>query len=389
MLNKIFGQHDEKTIAQMEKVAANGGIAVLSADAHVGMAFPVGGIWAHPDLISIHGVGVDIGCGNTAIKLDIKSEDVQNDISNIMDDIVNNISFGMGQKNNKPNSSLLFEDDKWSFEPLKSLKSLAESQLGTVGGGNHYVDIFVDENDYVWVGTHFGSRGLGHKIAKHFLNLADAKDGIDAEPAFLDGNSQIGKDYLTCMEMAGRYAMAGRAWVCDFIAKNIIDAPIIDSVNNNHNFCWRENHFGQDMWVVRKGATPAFPQQRGFIGGSMGDNAYIVEGVDSELSKQALYSTVHGAGRVMSRTQAKGKFVKDENGRKIRQDGLVRHDDMMNWVKNKGVCLRGGDVDESPQAYRRLDEVLSYHAGTINILHTLRPIGVAMAGKNEFDPYKD
>ena len=121
----------------------------------------------------------------------------------------------------------------------------------------------------------------------------------------------------------------------------------------------------------------------------MGDNSYILEGVDSELSRTALYSTVHGAGRVMSRTQAKGKFVKNDEGKKIRQEGLVRHDAMAKWIADKGVCLRGGDVDEAPQAYRRLDEVLKYHEGTVNILHTLMPIGVAMAGKNEFDPYRD
>ena len=121
----------------------------------------------------------------------------------------------------------------------------------------------------------------------------------------------------------------------------------------------------------------------------MGDCSVILEGVDSEASKEALYSTVHGAGRVMSRTAAKGKFVKNEEGKKIRQPGLVRHDEMMKWLKDSNVVLRGGDLDEAPQAYRRLPEVLKDHEGTIKILHILKPLGVAMAGKDINDPYKD
>jgi tRNA-splicing ligase RtcB len=139
---------------------------------------------------------------------------------------------------------------------------------------------------------------------------------------------------------------------------------------------------------VRKGATPAFPGQKGFVGGSMGDDAVILEGVDSPKAREALFSTVHGAGRIMSRTAAKGRF-QSIGGKRIRQPGLVRHDEMMNWLRNKGVVLRGGDLDEAPQAYRRLPDVLAAHAGTVRILHTLRPLGVAMAGRDIVDPYKD
>ena len=161
-----------------------------------------------------------------------------------------------------------------------------------------------------------------------------------------------------------------------------------DRVHNHHNFAWQEEHDGQRFWVVRKGATPAFPGQKGFVGGSMGDDAVIIEGIDSPISREALFSTVHGAGRIMSRTAAKGKFVK-VNGKRIRTEGLVRHDEMMKWIAEKGVILRGGDLDEAPQAYRRLPDVLAAHAGTIRILHTLTPLGVAMAGRDIVDPYKD
>lgn len=141
--------------------------------------------------------------------------------------------------------------------------------------------------------------------------------------------------------------------------------------------------------MVRKGATPAFPGQKGFVGGSMGDISVIIEGVESEDGKTSLYSTVHGAGRVIGRRAAIGKCVKDETGKKQRQPGLVRHDEMMKWVADAGVELRGADLGEAPPCYKRLPEVLAYHADSIRILHTLTPIGVAMAGKDVVDPFKD
>ncbi|MFN2507766.1 MAG: RtcB family protein, partial [Chthoniobacterales bacterium] len=200
--------------------------------------------------------------------------------------------------------------------------------------------------------------------------------------------SEIGRDYLAGMELAGRYAYAGREAVARHVVRGILRAHAIEEVHNHHNFAWREKHGSECYWVVRKGATPAFPGQRGFIGGSMGDDAVIIEGIDTPLAREALFSTVHGAGRIMSRTAAKGRFEK-VNGKRIRMPGLVRHDEMAKWIAQKGVALRGGDVDEAPQAYRRLPEVLAAHEGTIRVLHTLRPLGVAMAGNHIVDPYKD
>src|SRR5262252_10261800 len=122
----------------------------------------------------------------------------------------------------------------------------------------------------------------------------------------------------------------------------------------------------------------------------MGDDAVLLHGVDSETSALSFYSTVHGAGRVMSRTEARGRFVRDpETGKKIRQQGRVRHDEMQQWLHDKGVTLVGGGLDEAPQAYRRLPDVLAAHAGTVTIEHTLKPFAVVMAGPNEWDPYKD
>ena len=386
---KIFGQHDDATIRQIETcVAAGGERAVLCADGHKGYAQPIGGVVAYKEKISLSGVGFDIACGNLDILTDVKLPQIQSSIPRIMDDVVRDISFGIGRVSKTRVDHELFDDPAWELEPMRGLKSTAADQLGTVGGGNHYVDLFADEQERIWAGVHFGSRGLGHKMATYFLKAAGGKDGMDVPPTVVDEKSAIGQDYLAGMHLAGRYAYAGREAVARHVVRGILGGQILEEVHNHHNFAWREKHNGDEYWIVRKGATPAFPGQKGFVGGSMGDDAVIIEGVDSPASREALFSTVHGAGRIMSRTAAKGRFVKVGNKR-IRQDGLVRHDEMIKWVTDKGVVLRGGDLDEAPQAYRRLPDVLAAHQGTIRILHTLRPLGVAMAGCDIVDPYKD
>src|SRR5438876_5935572 len=389
MKTKIFGEHDEATIAQIERcVAAGGERAVLCADGHKGYAQPIGGVVAYTDKISLSGVGFDIACGNLAIRTDATSAQIAPAMEEIMNDVVRDVSFGIRQNSKTRIDHELFDDPAWQLSPMRELKQSAASQLGTVGGGNHYVDIFADESDQIWVGVHVGSRGLGHKTATHFRKAAGGKDGMDVPPTVVSEAAPLGEDYIAAMTLAGRYAYAGREAVARHVVRGILRAGIVEEVHNHHNFAWREEHDGETYWVVRKGATPAFPGQKGFVGGSMGDDAVIIEGVDSSLSREALFSTIHGAGRIMSRTAAKGKFVK-VGKKRIRQDGLVRHDEMMKWLHDRGIVLRGGDLDEAPQAYRRLPDVLNAHAGTIQILHTLQPLGVAMAGRDIVDPYKD
>jgi len=198
-------------------------------------------------------------------------------------------------------------------------------------------------------------------------------------------HSDLGAQYVGAMKLAGEYAYAGRDWVCARVV-SLLGASILEEVHNHHNFAWLEEHGGRTLWVVRKGATPAFPGQRGFVGGSMGDVSVILEGVESALGNETLYSTVHGAGRVMGRMEAKGKYTK--TGECVRA-GRVTPEMMHEWVVRENVELRGAGLDESPHCYKRLPDVLAEHAETIRILHTLRPLGVAMAGANEFDPYKD
>jgi tRNA-splicing ligase RtcB (3'-phosphate/5'-hydroxy nucleic acid ligase) len=389
---RIFGQHDERTLAQMARCMHVGSVAagVLCADGHLGYAHPIGGVVAYEDHISISGVGFDIGCGNLAARLDVEKSAIEDRVGAIARDISRNISFGLGRANAEKVEHAIFDDrERWKAAAVEDLRTMAQKQLGTVGAGNHYIDLFEDEDGLVWIGVHFGSRGLGHKSATRYLKQAGGRDGMDVEPALVRADSELGRGYIAAMELAGSYAYAGREWVVDKV-RSMLGATITETVHNHHNYAWREEHFGRKLWVVRKGATPAFPGQRGFVGGSMGDDAVILEGVASEKARGALYSTIHGAGRVMSRTEARGRFQREPTtGKKMRMPGRVRHDEMLAWLRQKGVLLVGGGLDEAPQAYRRLPDVLAEHEGTVRIVHRLRPFAVIMAGENEFDPYKD
>jgi len=292
----------------------------------------------------------------------------------------------------------LFEDPAWAAVPVahrQALLTKAREQLGTVGSGNHYVDLFSDQTGALWVGVHFGSRGFGHTVASSYLALSQGKAWGERAPeaeVLLPLDQPLGHDYWHLMQLAGRYAYAGREWVARKVV-DILGANALELVHNHHNFAWKEAHEGEELVVVRKGATPAFPGQLGFVGGSMGDDAVIVRGADpmdeetTALQRDALYSTVHGAGRVMSRTQAAGK--RNRRTGKIITPGQVTSDMMQEWITRKGVVLRGGGLDESPHAYRRLPEVLEAQGPTIEVVHLLRPLIVVMAGAAELDPYKD
>lgn len=390
----VWGVPELNAVEQIQNCRKDASGVALMADHHLGYAVPIGGVVAYENKISPSGVGFDIACGNKAILTDFHYSQISSDISLLMDDVVKVISFGVGRHNNQRVDHELFDDPAWNNEGISQLKEMARAQLGTVGSGNHYVDIFKDERDRIWIGCHFGSRGFGHKVATRFLELAGGKDGMMVDPVTLEVNSDLGQQYLEAMELAGRYAYAGRDWVCQAVV-DILGAKVLDEIHNHHNFAWKENHEGRDLWVVRKGATPAFPGQRGFVGGSMGDISVIIEGVEHEECKKSFYSTVHGAGRVMGRREAAGrqKWVRVEDGqpKQLRtiSEGKVTKQMMHDWIAPMGVVLRGAGCDESPHCYKRLPDVLAEHSNSIKILHTLTPIGVAMAGENEFDPYKD
>lgn len=405
---KIFGTHDEKTIHQLRDVATRAERVALMADGHVGYVMPIGGVAAYREKVSVVGVGFDIACGNAAIRTDLSLSDLGADerevgraLNAFADEIAGAVSFGMGRKNraeDAPTDDPLFEDPVWEAVPRKeraSLREKARAQLGTVGSGNHYVDVFADQGGTLWVGVHFGSRGFGHTVASGFLALGQGrgwKERVPEQEVLLPLDAPTGHDYFALMNLAGRYAYAGREWVARKVV-SMLGGREQELVHNHHNFAWRETHDGEELIVVRKGATPAFPGQKGFIGGSMGDDAVIVRGSVSpgpEVAREqeeALFSTVHGAGRVMSRTEAAGKR-RWKTGEILRA-GKVTPEMMQGWVREKGVILRGGGLDESPHVYRRLPEVLTAQGATVEVLHTLRPLIVVMAGADELDPYRD
>ena len=427
---KTFGTVDERSLEQLRRCmdAGDAELAVLCADHHPGYSQPIGGGIAYEGYVSPSGVGYDIGCGNKAARTGLTRADLDElgGVVRVMDEITRRISFGVGvPAQERVDHPVLDEIRRADFAPQQKLAQLAESQLGTVGSGNHYVNVMEDEQGRIWVGVHFGSRGFGHKTASGFLALADGKrfderavEGeMDSPPVLFAVGSELGDAYVSAVELAGAYAYAGRDVVVSKVL-DILGAEAEHEVHNHHNFAWREEHFGRTYWVIRKGCTPARPGQEGFVGGSMGDESVILEGVESADNAEALYSTVHGAGRVMSRSQAAGRvrhrkrwactwrdcaYVADEPGscpehgsplRKARvleqvKPGLVDWPAVQARLREQGIVLVGGGADEAPEVYKRLPEVLGAHGGTIRVKHTLRPLGVAMAGRDVVDPYKD
>lgn len=372
----VVGQHDDTTIAQARRCLEHDDAVrgALCADGHLGYSQPVGCAVAYREHVSVSGVGYDIACGNLAVQTDMSFYAIRNRVPAIATQIASEIPFGVGRTNAEWVDHPLFDDLlAWQEADALDLRQKAQAQLGTVGSGNHYVDLFRDAaTDLVWIGVHFGSRGLGHTLATKYLKLGGGKNGINEPPTLLHQHSDIGRAYIAAMSLAGRYAYAGREWVAAKVM-SILGASERSRVHNHHNFAWREEVDGAAAWVVRKGCTPAFPGQQGFVGGSMGDNAVILEGA-ARPTHGLMYSTVHGAGRVLGRRDAKR---------------TLKREDMDAWLDRADVVLRGGDLDESPMAYRRLSDVLAAHAEDVVVTNTLRPVAVVMAGSDVRDPYKD
>jgi tRNA-splicing ligase RtcB len=353
---------------------------------------PIGGVAAYRNLLSVAGVGFDIACGNCAIRTNRRVEEFSKpDLEQLADEVQSSVAFGVGRKNasdDAPVDHPLFSDPAWGALPenvREPLRDKARAQLGTVGSGNHYVDVFAGDDGCLWVGVHFGSRGFGHTVASGFLALGTGEQWgarVPETEVLLDVRQPLGDAYYRLMKLAGDYAYAGREWVARKVV-SLLGAEEEFMVHNHHNFAWDEEHGGERFFVVRKGATPAFPGQLGFVGGSMGDDSVILRGADPEpddpfatreLQEAALFSTVHGAGRVMSRTEARGK-VHRKTGAVIRP-GRVTPGMMAEWLAPLGVILRGGGLDESPHAYRRLPEVLASQGPTIEVLTVLRRLRI-------------
>ena len=423
----LFGEADEATLEQMRTClgAEADARGALCADNHLGYSAPIGSAIGYAEHVAPSGVGFDIGCGNKAVETSLLYTDVADSLPRIMDEIQRRISFGVGLKNEeRVDHPVLDKIGESSVREVAALQKLASEQLGTVGSGNHYVDLFEDrKTGRVWVGVHFGSRGFGHKVATGFLALSQGiafdgkyrEAGMMDEPTLLPVGSPLGDSYLEAMALAGEYAYAGRDAVVDKVLEILGNPSVSKEVHNHHNYQWTETHDGAELRVVRKGSTPLFPGQLGFVGATMGEDSVILEGKDTDAAHQALHSAPHGAGRALSRTKAAGKWkkrwannVRDDEGiyeteaealaypgaksarkTRVRVGGLVDFEAVKREMAEKGVEVRGGGADEAPQAYKRLPEVLAAHGDALVVRHRLRPIGVCMADEKTFDPYKD
>ncbi len=230
----IFGEHERPVIAQLDRCVAqeDGARGVLCADGHLGYSAPIGGVVAYREHVSPAAVGYDIGCGNLAVRTGLAADELRPDLAGIMDRIYAEVSFGVGRRDGQaadhPVIDRIREAD---FEPQRALADDVAKQLGTVGAGDHYVDLFADENDEVWLGVHFGSRGFGHRTASGFLSLAAGgrfgdrgREGeMEAAPDVLGVNAELGQAYLSAMELAGAYAYAGREVVVDQVLEILRD----------------------------------------------------------------------------------------------------------------------------------------------------------------------
>src|SRR5438552_11554796 len=397
---KTFGTVDQRSLDQLKRCmdAGDAEFGVLCADHHPGYSQPIGGGIAYEGYVSPSGVGYDIGCGNKAARTELTRDelDALGGVEAVMGEIMRRSPFGMAvpaaERTDHPVLDRIRNAD---FAPQRKLAQLAESQLGTVGSGNHYVNVMEDEEGRIWVGVHFGSRGFGHKTASGFLALAQglpfdgrASEGeMDSPPVLFEVGSELGESYVSAMELAGEYAYAGRDVVVERVLE-ILGSEAAYEVHNHHNFAWREEHFGRTYWVVRKGCTPARAGQEGFVGGSMGDESVILEGVASPDSDASLHSTVHGAGRVMSRTQAAGRVRRrkrwactdrdcphvaeepgtcPEHGSTLRKvwieeqvsPGRVDWPAVQARLREQGIVLMGGGADEAPEVDKRLPEGLA------------------------------
>lgn len=406
-LGAVFGSPvDEGALLQIETclVDERAVAGALMADHHLGYSMPIGGVVAYRDAISPSGVGFDIACGNKAVRTTVRLDDVSRPswMLEIMREVQRTVAFGIGRRSALRVDHVLFDSPVWDeIERLSpGLKDKAEAQLGTVGSGNHYVDLLVDSRGWLWIANHFGSRGFGHTIASVFLSIAagkpfDQRVAESEEPSVLDIGSTSGDLYVECMRLAGEYAYAGRDHVIEQVLGILGNPKVTMSVHSHHNFAWLED----GLWVVRKGATP-LTEEPVFIGGSMGDVSVIVAGTGDDIG--ALGSAPHGAGRTMSRTKAAGKWKKVSVQReapdgtpytkKIRvrdkTTALIDFDAVQEELRERGIVVLGSGADEAPAVYKDLRSVLAQHTN-MKVLHTLHPVGVVMAGDDTYDPYKD
>lgn len=382
---KIYGAEgiEPGAIKQMElamrlPVARAG---ALMPDAHQGYGLPIGGVLATENAVIPYGVGVDIGCRMCMTIYDVPPVWLEARKEDLTMMLMKNTMFGKATFK-KPKDHAILEDPLFNeIKVIRDLKDRAAKQIGSSGGGNHFVefgiaeltgrqdDLSLSPGEYLAVLSHSGSRGLGANIANHYTKVAMEKCRLPQEArhlAWLDLDSDEGQEYWAAMNLAGEYASACHHQIHERMAADLMAKPL-RMIENHHNFAWKEkNREGHEVIVHRKGATPAGKGILGIIPGSMTAPGYIVKGKGEALSVD---SAAHGAGRVMSRTRAK---------KILDRDAVVAH------IDKAGVTVIGSDLDEAPMAYKDIRQVMASQKNLVEVLGTFTPKIVRMCGDRRF-----
>ena len=353
----------------------------LMPDAHQGYGLPIGGVLATENTVIPYGVGVDIGYRMCLSIYDISAGFVNQNLDKLKNMLLNNTRFGNDAFKKPITHDVLDRKEFGEINILKSLKDRAHAQIGTSGGGNHFVEFGIVEvlgeeselnlpkGKYLSVLSHSGSRGLGANIARHYTKLAMDTCKLPSEAkhlAWLDLDTEDGQEYWTAMNLSGDYASACHHQIHERIAREFGEQYLL-MVENHHNFAWKEqNKQGEEIIVHRKGATPAGEGVLGIIPGSMTSPGFIVSGRGEASS---INSASHGAGRVMSRRKAKETLSKREVDKHLRKSGIE---------------LIGSGLDEAPMVYKDIHKVMSYQTDLVKVLASFTPKVVRMCGDRRF-----
>ena len=347
-------------------------IAVMP-DVHGGYGATVGSVIPTKGAVIPAAVGVDIGCGMMAVKTDLEASDLPDSLKALRSEVEAAIPVGFNQHSED-------QDVAWNTLALSGiisdhprlggrgkLMSKARLQTGTLGGGNHFIELCLDENDDVWIMLHSGSRGIGNIIGRYFMDVAKEEMRThfinlpDKDLAYLPEGTQNFDDYIYAVDWAQDYARQNREAMMrlaiNALAKHTRDFEVGPmAVNCHHNYVQRENHFGSNVLLTRKGAVSAKKDELGIIPGSMGARSYIVRG---KGNAESFHSCSHGAGRVMSRTKARNTFTVEDHKAATRG---------VECRKDEGV------IDETPAAYKDIDAVMAAQSDLVDIVHTLKQV---------------
>ena len=350
----------------------------LMPDTHMGYGMPIGGVIACDGIIVPNAVGVDIGCGIATVKTSLTSINPDS-LKGIMGEIRKKIPVGFNKHKEQQDESLmprikydLIGNGGFTFDELPVCSenySNARKQLGTLGGGNHFIEIQKGDDGHIWFMVHSGSRNLGKQVCDHYNKLATEHNktwlNYTKDLAFLPLNHELGKKYINEMNYALEFAKANRQVMVDKIKESfdliIPGLTYEDEINIHHNYAAMEHHFGKNVMVHRKGATRARKGELGIIPGSQGTCSYIVRGLGNELS---FTSCSHGAGRKLSRKKAKENLSVEDESKLLNDKGIIHS------IRNVG------DLDEAPGAYKDIDIVMEEQKDLVEIMAKLEPLGV-------------